>query len=187
MRKAGKGDIHKLLHILTKSFNDNKSANYVLKDKKDLDKLFKYSLEKGFLFGDVWINENENACAIIINPKRKKFSLPSIWLDIKLIFQVVGIINVRKVLHKETVTSNTLPKNLDYAHLWFLGVSPEHQGKGLGSILLKEIINYYRDKKEAICLETSTLKNLPFYEKEGFKVYDTKEFGFTLYFYKYQL
>lgn len=187
MRKATKSDIPKLIEILTKSFKENRSANYVLKNKNTLPKLFDYSIAKGFLFGDVWINEDQTACAILINPKNKKFTFNSIWLDLKLIFQVVGLTRVKKVLYKENITDQTLPKNLDFIHLWFLGVSPEIQGKGKGTALLREIIEYYKPLKEAMCLETSTLKNLPFYEKEGFEVYATKDFGFNLFFYKRDL
>lgn len=187
MRKATKNDIPKLISILTESFRENRSANYVLKNKSKLPKLFEYSIAKGFLFGDIWINEDQTACAILINPKIKKFNLKSVWLDLKLIFQVVGLPRVKKVLYKENITEETLPKKIDFIHLWFLGVLPEKQGKGMGTLLLKEITEHYTDLKEAICLETSTLKNLPFYEKVGFEVYSIKDFGFNLYFYKKDL
>lgn len=187
MRKATKNDIPTLIEIFKESFKRNRSTTYVLKDRSTLPKLFKYSIAKGFLFGDVWINEDQSACAILIDPKKKKFSFKSLWLDIKLIFQVVGLTRVKKVLHKENVTEATLPKELDFIHLWFLAVSPKAQGKGKGTALLKEIIAHYRPAKQAICLETSTLQNLPFYEKEGFEVYSKKDFGFTLYFYRMML
>lgn len=182
MKRAAINDIPRLVEILTESFKENKSVNYVLKNKISLSKLFYYSIEKGFLYGDIWMNEDKTACAILINPKKKKIKIKSIWLDLKLIFQVVGLSNVKKVLHKENITEETLPKNKDYIHLWFLGVSPKEQGKGKGNKLLKEMIDYYKSFKEAMYLETSTLKNLPFYEKVGFKIYEKKDFGFTLYF-----
>lgn len=184
MRKATNKDIRKILEILTESFKENKSTNYVLKHKNLLPELFEYSIGKGFLFGDIWINDSENACAILIDPKKKKFNLKSTWLDLKLVLKVIGFRRVKKVLKKETITEQTLPKDLDYIHLWFLGVSPNVQGKGIGTELLKAVIEHYRKSKKGMCLETSTLKNLPFYEREGFKVYSTKDFGFKLYFYK---
>ena len=184
MRKATKNDISLIKEILTKSFAENKSANYVLKNKNKLPDLFDYSISKGFLFGDIWINDDNNACAILIDPNRKKFSFQSIWLDIKLAVSVVGISRVKKVMYKEKVTNNILPKDLDYIHLWFLGVDPLAQGKGNGGKLLNELIEKYKPIKSAMCLETSTLRNIPFYEKNEFKVYSIKNFGFDLYFFK---
>lgn len=184
MRKATKEDISKVKDILCKSFAENKSANYVLRSKNKLPELFDYSISKGILFGDIWISDDNNACAILIDPKRKKFSLQSIWLDIQLAINVVGISRVKKVMKKEAVTNDTLPKNLDYIHLWFLGVNPSEQGKGIGGKFLTELIEKYKPYKTAMCLETSTLRNLPFYEKNGFEVYNIKNFGFDLYFFK---
>jgi ribosomal protein S18 acetylase RimI-like enzyme len=37
-----------------------------------------------------------------------------------------------QVMEKEKITNDTLPKDIDYIHLWFLGVSPFMQGKGEG-------------------------------------------------------
>lgn len=184
MRKATKKDISRIKDILSKSFAENKSANYVLKNKNKLPDLFDYSISKGFLFGDIWINDDNTACAILIDPKRKKDSLQSIWLDIQLAEGVIGISRIKKVMKKETVTNDTLPKNLDYIHLWFLGVDPSVQGKGIGGKFLTELIEKYSSFKSAMCLETSTLRNLPFYEKNGFEVYSIKNFGFDLYFFK---
>jgi ribosomal protein S18 acetylase RimI-like enzyme len=57
------------------------------------------------------------------------------------------------------------------------------QGKGEGKKLMKEIIEEYREKKQAICLETSTERNISFYEKLGFSNYETKNFGFKFHFF----
>jgi ribosomal protein S18 acetylase RimI-like enzyme len=90
---------------------------------------------------------------------------------------------MKKVMEKEKITNDTLPKDIDYIHLWFLGVSPFMQGKGEGKKLMKEIIEEYREKKQAICLETSTERNISFYEKLGFTNYETKNFGFKFHFF----
>jgi GNAT superfamily N-acetyltransferase len=121
--------------------------------------------------------------AQFIDPKEKRF------LAINLVrYTTCGWSNwnfrIKKVMKKETVTNDTLPKNLDYIHLWFLGVDPSVQGKGIGGKFLTELIEKYSSFKSAMCLETSTLRNLPFYEKNGFEVYSIKNFGFDLYFFK---
>lgn len=70
------------------------------------------------------------------------------------------------------------------AYLWFIGVNPGDQHKGIGSKLLQEIIAFADQKKLPLFLETSTLTNLPWYERFGFKIYDQLELSYTLYFLK---
>lgn len=183
MIRAKKEDIPKLVALLAESFKDNQSANFAVKNKKSLPGLFKYSVAKGFLFGDVWMNEDKTACAILLDPKKKKSGLQSVLLDLQLIVKVVGLSKIKKVLKKENITEQTLPQNVDYIHLWFLGVVPKLQGNGIGTSFLQELIEYYKSSKEAMCLETSTLVNIPFYEKQGFSRYATKYFGFEFFFY----
>jgi N-acetylglutamate synthase-like GNAT family acetyltransferase len=183
MRKATKKDYLRVKEILTAAFEDNKSSNYVLNNKKKLPKLIQYSIEKGKLFGDIWINDSSTACAILIDPKKKKTSLKSIFFDVNFIFRISGISRMKKVMEKEKITNETLPKDIDYIHLWFLGVFPFMQAKGEGGKLMKEIIEKYRGKKQAICLETSTERNSSFYKKLGFENYETKNFGFDFLFF----
>jgi ribosomal protein S18 acetylase RimI-like enzyme len=69
-------------------------------------------------------------------------------------------------------------------YLWFIGVNPEEQNKRIGSVLLTEVINEGISKQRTICLETSTLKNIPWYEKFGFKIYNELDLGYKLFFLK---
>jgi Acetyltransferase (GNAT) domain len=186
MKILGKKEIGVVNLILTNAFVNNKSVNYALKKKHDKDlisMLMAYSIKKGEMYGDIWLNAESNACCILIDPSRsKKTTLNSLWWDVKLIFNVIGISNLKKIIDKENITNKFLPKDLDYIHLWFIGVDNDVQGKGFGCDFMSKIITYYTEKKSAICLETSTLKNLPFYKKLGFEVYHKVNFGFDFYF-----
>lgn len=187
MKKALNVNYTKINHILTKAFVNNKSANYVLKRKKEkyISRLMNYSLYQGKKFGDVFLNEEESACAILIDHKKKKTTLGTLLQDLKFGFSISGLKNAYKVLKKERVTHKTFPKNIDFIQLWFLGVEVLQQGKGVGSAFLQQIIKYYEGKKEAIILETSTMQNILFYKKNGFEIYSVnkEDFGFDFYFF----
>jgi len=55
-------------------------------------------------------------------------------------------------------------------YLQSLGVEPIHQGKGYGSLLLEHFIEKIATDSLPIFLETSTQRNVNFYERFGFQV-----------------
>lgn len=187
MKKAEKNDKPLVIEILAKSFNSNSSVNYIIKQDSKREKriraLMDYSFEVCSAFGDVFLSDDKKACALIVYPDKKKATLKSILLDIKLIFQAVGLGNISKTLKREKLITTIQPK-VPMSYLWFIGVDPLAQGRGIGSKMLQEIIDYSNSNNRPIYLETSTVKNLPWYEKFGFEVYNEKELTYHLYFFK---
>ena len=55
-------------------------------------------------------------------------------------------------------------------YLWALGVSPDHQGKGIGGRLLEPVMARAEEKGIPCYLEVVTETNVAFYEECGFKV-----------------
>ena len=86
-------------------------------------------------------------------------------------------------MHREAMIKKLQPKEQMY-YLWFIGVDPEFQNEGIGSKLLEDIIKDGNGKKRSIFLETSTLKNLPWYKKFGFQIYNELELSYKLFFLK---
>lgn len=119
----------------------------------------------------------------MVLPDKKKTNLTTILLDLKLIFYCTGFANVKKAIKREAKIKELQPKEPIY-HLWFIGVDPAEQNKGIGSALLAELIKDGTSMQRTICLETSTLKNIPWYEKFGFKIYNELDLGYKLFFLK---
>ncbi|WP_207428901.1 N-acetyltransferase [Pedobacter sp. SYSU D00535] len=187
MIKASSHDKGLVIDILTKSFDTNQSVNYIVKQDKHREKrveaLMDYSFEVCYSFGEVFLSENKKACALILYPDKKKTNLKSILLDIKLILHSVGISNVQKALSRESKIKKLQPKEPMY-YIWFIGVDPEYQNSGIGSSLLQEVIADSSQKKRPLYLETSTLKNIPWYKKFGFDIYNELDLSYKLFFLK---
>lgn len=187
MIKVGYNDKEQIVNILTASFDDNKSVNYIVKQdskrKQRIRLLMEYSFDVCFHFGKIFLSGDTKACALILLPDKKKITFRSAWSDIKLIFGCIGISNVSKAMNREAKIKALQPKEPIY-YLWFIGVSPEAQGKGIGSKLLKEVISDSGFEKRIICLETSTTKNIPWYQKFGFTTYNKLNLGYELFFLK---
>jgi GNAT superfamily N-acetyltransferase len=187
MIRAAHSDKELIIDILAKSFDNNKSVNYIVKqDSKRVERiraLMDYSFEVCHLFGDVFLSNDKQACALVLFPDKKRTTLKSILLDIKLIFSCVGLRNIFKTLSRESKIKNIQPKDTMY-YLWFIGVNPQYQHHGAGSLMLQEVLEDSEQKKRPIYLETSTLENLPWYKKFGFSIYNELDLGYNLYFLK---
>lgn len=86
--KAEYSDKDLVVEILTKSNDTNPGANLIIKqDQKRVlrvSKLMTHIFEVCYLFG-VFLSKDKTACALILYPEKRKGSLKSIWLDIKLV------------------------------------------------------------------------------------------------------
>lgn len=190
MKKAHHDKKSLVVSVLTKSFDANQSVNYIVKqDAKRINRisaLMDYSFEVCYLFGEVFLSDDEKGCALLMYPDKKKTTLKSILFDVKLIVSAVGFKNIKKTLSRESTITKIHPKELKY-YLWFIGVDPEYQNEGVGSVLLNEIIQDSEHKKRPLYLETSTLKNLPWYNKFGFQIYHELDLSYKLFFLKREL
>lgn len=184
MIRATSNDKELVAEILIRSFVDNKSINYIIKQDEKREQRLKHLMEYSFdicnLFGDVYLTDDKKGCALALKPEKKRATFNSILLDVKFIFSVLGFSGVQKAMKREAVIKKSHPEGLLY-YLWFIGVEPTNQGNGIGSKLLNEIIQKGLSENRTICLETSTLKNIPWYEKHGFKIYQELDFGYKLY------
>lgn len=174
----------KIVEILCESFDDNQSVNFVVKQDrkraKRMKTLMKYSYFYGSAFGEVKLLEDDQACVITIDPSKKKTTLSSIIWDIRLVFGCMGLGLLPKVLKRQKILDKYHPKE-DFIHLWYIGLKNDLQGQGIGSKLMKELIDRYDKQGLPIFLETSTVRNFPFYERLGFEVLkESDEFGYTM-------
>ncbi|MGV8135987.1 MAG: GNAT family N-acetyltransferase [Mangrovibacterium sp.] len=190
MRRASSAEKDLIIDILTQSFESNQSVNYIVnQDKNRLNRirvLMDYSFDVCSLFGDVFISDDKKACALIVYPDKKKTNIKAALLDLKLITQCIGIRNVKKTLAREALIKKTQPKE-PMTYLWFIGVGLTDQNKGIGSELLRGVIDHSNQLQRPIYLETSTLRNLPWYQKFGFRIYSEHDLSYRLYFLKRDL
>ena len=174
-----------VVDILSRSFDDNKSVNYVVlqdrKRKQRIRSLMAYAFDICFRYGKVYLSENEDACGLVLLPDKKKTTFSTVLWDVRLVLKSFGVGNIGKVLKRESRIKKAQVASPKF-YLWFIGVHREKQGNGMGSRLLEEIIAEARSENRTVCLETSTEQNLSWYEKHGFEIYHTLNFGYPLYF-----
>lgn len=184
MIEASSEDKALVLDILTASFQDNQSVNYLIpsgsKRVNRIRALMDYSFETCKLFGKVYLSDDRKGVALVSFPETKKTSLRSLLLEVKLIFKSIGLGNISRAVNREKAISGNYPARPIY-YLWFIGVQPDSQNSGIGQRLIGEIISEADRMNRPIYLETSTLKNIPWYKKFGLDVYQQLDFGYNLF------
>lgn len=184
MIKADKNQKSYVIEILANSFEENQSVNYIVKQdskrKERIRALMDYSFEICYMFGAVYLSNDNKGCALVLYPDQKKFSIKSTLLDVQLLLNSIGISRAGKAMTRESAIKSNYPNQPIY-YLWFLGVNNADQNKGTGSQLLREIIQDSQAQHKPIYLETSTMKNIPWYQKFGFSIYKELDFGYKLF------
>ena len=190
MRKARPEDKKLVKQILSKSFIENRSINYVVKQDvrrlKRINHLMEYSFDVCSDFGEVFISEDGNGCVLVLFPHLKRTTFRGIKLDILLAIKAIGLLRIFTVLGREAKIKKYHSKS-PFAYLWFIGVDTEFQKKGIGSELMNTILNRYEKAGLPVYLETSTLSNLPWYKRHGFHVYREIDFTYKLFLLKREL
>lgn len=188
MIKAADNNKSLAIGILTRSFNDNKSANWVIKsDNKRvvrLSGLMEYAFNLCKLQNGVYLSEDNQGAIIYDFPNRTRYTFKRLLADVDLVVNVIGLRRFSKVLKRENYIKKYHPDN-DFIYLWFLGVDPNYQGNGTGGKLLQELTKIADNQSLPIYLETSNPQNLSFYKKFGFDIYhewNADFIGFTVWF-----
>jgi ribosomal protein S18 acetylase RimI-like enzyme len=90
------------------------------------------------------------------------------------ILRATGVARVPRILALQSAIDAHHPKSRPYAYLWFLGVRPNAQGRGIGSRLLRAAGRRLDAEGLGAYLETQTRRNVSLYRRHGFEV--TAEF-----------
>lgn len=176
-----------IVDILVNAFYNNASVNYIIKqDKKKevrVKSLMDYSFDLCYNFGDIFYSEDKKSCALILFPEQKKNKTKSVLLDIQFIISCMDFHRLKKAMGREAKIKAIQSKGLT-SYLWFIGVDPSEQGKGIGTKLLSEVLDELKKKNRPVLLETSNVENVRWYKNSGFTIYNKLDLGYELYFMK---
>jgi ribosomal protein S18 acetylase RimI-like enzyme len=186
MIKAIYSDKQFIIDILSRAFENNNCVNEVIKQGRNRQKrirnIMDYSFEICWNYGEIYYTPDHKAVALLFFPEKKKSTVKSILRDVSFLLSDIDARQIIKVITREFQLRKYYPEH--FAYLWYLGVDPECQGKGVGSSLLKEVIKLEDRSNVPIYLETSTLINLSFYKRLHFKVFKRLHYGYTLFMLK---
>jgi ribosomal protein S18 acetylase RimI-like enzyme len=186
VRQATAADLPVISASLAKAFHDDPVMLHILPERlrsqpARLRGLMRIEAKSSLQYGSVWTTEDRQATAIWKPPNKWKLG------GVELLKQAPGTLAVLRGrvgvgLSVLNMIEKQHPETPPHWHLAVLGTEPAGQGKGKGSAVLQPVLDRCDRDGEGAYLESSKERNVPFYERHGFRVTEelTIEDGPTL-------
>jgi ribosomal protein S18 acetylase RimI-like enzyme len=173
VRKVERQEIPKLARVLSLSFNKDPVLSWIIRqDNKRLEaltNLFTFCLNDVLQGGAETTTSDLMACAIWIPPKKENHSVSLSWITMLLRYLYwASLGRMGRFLSFVDACEAKRPREPHY-YLDSIGVDPDHQGKGYGSMLLKYTLDHVDSESLPAYLESSNARNNPLYERHGFR------------------
>jgi ribosomal protein S18 acetylase RimI-like enzyme len=177
LRRATPADSPQLVHVLSRAFEADPLYRFLVPAGRGRDArlagLFELILR--YLSDDwreVFTTTDTDAVALWLRPGMQKVPALRQALLLPAFARVLGVRamppGLRVMAHMDALHARYAPE--PHFYLSILGVAPERQGKGLGSELLGPMFERCNRERRRIYLETAQPKNVPYYERHGFRV-----------------
>jgi len=173
-RLAEPADVPALVGVLARAFETDPFVSWLVRDDArraaGYTRFFELALRRLTMpFGEVYTNESCTGAAAWTPPGKWKMSLArQIWM----VRHFAAVCGWRRLIKVQLATAPIVRAHPHEPHhyLFVLGVDPSAQGKGVGRELIAPILSICDRDRLPAYLETSTERNLGFYQSLGFGV-----------------
>lgn len=167
---------------LAKAFSDNPGYVWAFPPEERREEKFRWYMQRvlalGMINGVCLQIGDGDGVAIWYEPGRTAGFIDLMRAGLyKLPFRLgLGIyLKIQKILNPNGHYMKKIMAGTPHYYLFHIGVTPAAQGHGFGSALIRYITDK-ADRERKVCyLETDRPGNIPFYEKHGFVLVDSKE------------
>ena len=174
VRKATNEDVPALTAALARAFDDDPLINWmVMQDKRRARRVFdgmELTLKKMSMpYDEVYTTDGIDGGALWAPPGKWKLGVLQQLLLVPDMLRMTTFKRLPKVMGGINAIEKKHPHQPHF-YLFVLGVDTEQQGKGIGGQLMKPVLERCDRDGIPAYLESSKEKNVPLYERNGFKV-----------------
>jgi GNAT superfamily N-acetyltransferase len=170
---ATDADVPKICELLARVFFDDPVSSFLIPNEKlrlrGIELFMRAALEKDLMaFGRVYVTDDLSGAALWAPAGKPFLSGARALRNIVPVTRYVAT-NMHRVLRALMKVESLHPKVPHY-YLATLGTAPERQGHGIGGALMQPVLARCDANGVPAYLESSKARNLPLYERHGFKV-----------------
>lgn len=176
--RASRADVDELAGVLGRAFAEDPIWLWVYRQEDRADRLarmFRALLRSTMDRGATVLTDEGRRGAAIWQPSDQR----SLGLAGNLrtgMAMVRGRADMGKATAMMRATESRHPKERHW-YLAVLGTHPEHQGEGIGTALMHEVLDDEANRELPAYLETETEANVSYYSRHGFEVIDETDVG----------
>lgn len=174
IRKIERRDHADVVSLLARAFDDDPLINFIVPQDASRERRIRAFMEMGlrrltFPYGETYVTTAGDGVALWNPPGGRPHGLLS---DLALLPGMIGATGLRglpRAMSAFSLAEKMHPHEPHY-YLLAIGVDPARQGKGVGSSLLAPMVERCDRERVGAYLESSKERNVPLYERFGFKV-----------------
>jgi hypothetical protein len=193
MKRATPEHKKKILDAFFEAFNTTPGILWVTGTGRQKDKKVRWLLEFAYQLtshsGEIWMSDDENAVSFMFYSHKRKGDWYTLWLHLKLAFQVVGLRRALEILRRERYIRQQRPANEPYIYLWFTGSRADRNGLISMTNLKNGLFKKGYDENLPIYTETTVERALASYTRYGFSLFHSwpnLKRHLTVYFFRRQ-
>jgi len=168
-------NLDEAVRILTAAFHDDPVMNWSCNYPPALTPFFEFTLPIFVPHGLTYMDAEGRGAACWLGPG-ETLQWPMELSSVFRIFRLGGLRGFYRMLLSGHHTEKNHPQEPHY-YLFAIGVTPDNKGQGVGTQLIKEVLQTCDAEGMPAYLENSKEENLPFYLGHGFEV--TREIRFA--------
>ena len=173
VRHALAADLDELEVSLADAFSNDPMMNWIYPNPETRPALsrqfMRVGLEIGFPHGHVYATGANSGGAIWSPPDVDLFDDAAITKFFTLLGEQLGD-RADEIGTGLLAVSECHPHDEPHFYLFVLGAASSQQSKGLGSSMMREVLDRCDRQALGAYLESSNIRNVPFYERHGFRV-----------------
>lgn len=177
MKKVKSEEMGRVVDVLTKSFDQEPLMNWMIKQDEQrperLSRILTVAANVAAPYKESYLSDCGSGATIWFPPGKK----PSPWGLVQMLALLVRDSGIRRLPQTLKVLGDVekMHREKDFYLLWYIGVVPNMQRRGIGSGLIAPMLQKAKEEKVKVYVETADPANLPFYQRNVFSIYDQYE------------